>query len=145
MCSHATTCSVDKAGCAARLPFRLPQNGAGFMVTHLYSNIEPTTDTPFVSVWQRGAQSLHCKEDAKAGRFVLMSESPVATRHMGSRRNQSPRPDQEDLRDSRAFWFCKILFVLRRLDSSRSFDWPIQQRSATGRFLALKKTSRGVR
>jgi hypothetical protein len=24
-------------------------------------------------------------------------------------------------------------------------SWPIQQRSATGRFLALKKTSRGVR
>jgi hypothetical protein len=29
--------------------------------------------------------------------------------------------------------------------SYRFLQWPIQQRSATGRFLALKKTSRGVR
>jgi hypothetical protein len=44
MRDYATTCSPDKAGCAARLPFCLPQNGSGFMVP-LRFEIEPTTDT----------------------------------------------------------------------------------------------------
>jgi DNA methylase len=37
------------------------------------------------------------------------------------------------------------LTLQQLLHLRRSLNWPIQQRSATERFLALKKTSRGVR
>jgi hypothetical protein len=71
MRSHAPACPVDKAGCAARLPFCLPQNGSGFMVP-LRFEIEPTTDT-FALVCpsgNEGLKSLHIEEDASRGRFI---------------------------------------------------------------------------
>jgi hypothetical protein len=68
MRSHATTCTPDKAGYAARLPFCLPQNGSGFIVP-LQFEIEPTTDT---SVCPSGNEGLNLseKEDASKERFM---------------------------------------------------------------------------
>jgi hypothetical protein len=58
----APTCTPDKAGCGARLPFSLPQNGSGFMVP-LRFEIEPTTDTSVgVRLATRGSMVTHVKD-----------------------------------------------------------------------------------
>jgi hypothetical protein len=92
MRTDATECTPDKAGCAARLPFCLPQNGSGFMVP-LRFEIEPTTDLfrKMGSVWQRGAQSLQRRRTQQPEDFPGKYEKPLGGATLHNRVNASSR------------------------------------------------------